>query len=380
VFFMRDIRSASYFEQMKGRGSRTIPDTDFQVVTPDASTKTRFVLVDAVGVTEHEYVDAAPLDRDKTIPLKKLLEKAATLTITEAEIATLASRLARLDRELTGAERAELDGVAGQPLKDITRRLVDAIDPDRITAAQAERSNEDPATVLRALLDDAVKPLAANPELRSRLLEIRRTHDLVIDETSQDLLLDAYGVVDTERAREVVTSWRAYLDEHRDEITALQLLYTPGKKVGFAELKELSDRIQRPPHRWTPDLLWNAYVALDADGHHVRRAARHTVTDLIALVRYELHQDNELVPYAQTVQQRYAGWLATQEQAGATFTETQRWWLDRIADLIAQANGITVDDLDNAPFTERGGVDGAVRDLGDQATAWLDQLNTELTA
>ncbi len=174
VFFMRDIRSASYFEQMKGRRSRTIPDTDFQVVTPDAKAKTRFVLIDAVGVTEHDYIDAAPLDRDKTIPLKRLLEKAATLTITEAEVATLASRLARLDRELTAAERSELDTVAGQPLKNITKRLVDAINPDRIAEAQAQRATEDPAQVLRDLLDEAVRPLAESPDLRTRLLEIRR--------------------------------------------------------------------------------------------------------------------------------------------------------------------------------------------------------------
>jgi type I restriction enzyme, R subunit len=378
VFFMRDIRSASYFEQMKGRGSRTIPDTDFQVVTPDAKAKTRFVLVDAVGVTEHDYIDAAPLDRDNTIPLKRLLEKAANRTITESEIATLASRLARLERELTDAERSELATVAGQPLTAITKQLVDGIDPDRIAEAQAARSGEDPDIVLRDVLDTAVTPLAGNPELRNRLLEIRRSHDIVIDETSQDTLLEAYGVVDTDRAREVVTSWRAYLEEHKDEITALQLLYTPGNTVGFTELKELADRIARPPHRWTPDLLWNAYLALDVE--HVHRADRHTVTDLIALIRYELHQDNELVPYAQTVHQKYLGWLAAQEQAGAAFSVGQRWWLDRIAETIAQANGITVDDLDSAPFTERGGVDGAVRDMGGNAAAWLEQLNTELSA
>lgn len=185
-------------------------------------------------------------------------------------------------------------------------------------------------------------------------------------------------MIDTERAREVVSDWRGYLDTHRDEITALELLYTPGNKVGFAELKELADRIERPPHRWTPDLLWNAYLALDVE--HVRRADRHTVTDLISLVRFALEQESELVPYAQTVQEKYAAWLIAQEQAGAAFTETQRWWLDRIADVVAQANGITVDDLEQAPFTERGGVDGAVRDLGACAEALLDQLNAELSA
>ncbi len=386
VFFMRDVRSATYFEQMKGRGARTIPDTDFQVVTPDAKAKTRFVIVDAVGVTEHDYVDAAPLDREKTVPLKRLLEKAATLTITEAEVSTLASRLARLERELTPAESAELDEVAGRPLADITRGLVAAVDPDRQAQAVADAplvaGVVNAAAALRQLLEQAVEPLAANPELRNRLLEIRRAHDLVIDETSQDVLLDAHGVVDTERAREVVTSWRAYLEGNKDEITALQLLYSDTGKVSFAELRELAERIKRPPYSWTPDLLWSAYEALEVDPEHphIRRADRHTVTDLISIVRYTLEQDHELVPYAETVRERYAGWLAAQEQAGAAFTATQRWWLDRIADVVAQANGISVEDLDNAPFSERGGVDGAVRELGDRAAVWLAQLDAELTA
>ena len=41
---------------------------------------------------------------------------------------------------------------------------------------------------------------------------------------------------------------------------------------------------------------------------------------------------------------------------------------------------MTADDLDNAPFTERGGVDGALRDLGTQAAQYLEQLNQELPA
>jgi len=385
VFFMRDVRSATYFEQMKGRGARTIPDTDFQVVTPDAIAKTRFVIVDAVGVTDHDYVDAAPLDRDKTVPLKRLLEKAATLTITEAEVSTLASRLARLERELTSAEGAELEEVAGQPLAQITRGLVAAVDPDRQAQAVAQAplvdGVVDAVAAVRQLIEQAVEPLAANPELRNRLLEIRRAHDLVIDETSHDVLLDAHGVVDTDRAREVVTSWKAYLEENRDEITALQLLYSHSGKVTFAELRELAERIKRPPHNWTPDLLWNAYVALEGDpkNPHARRTDRHTVTDLISLVRFALEQEADLVPYREAVQERYAGWLVQQGQAGVNFNEGERWWLDRIADVIAQSAGITADDLEKSPFTERGGLDGVAAELPGVASL-LEQLSAELTA
>jgi type I restriction enzyme R subunit len=177
-----------------------------------------------------------------------------------------------------------------------------------------------------------------------------------------------------------VASWRAYIDEHRDEITALQVLYSHPRtaRVGFTELRELAERIQRPPYNWTPDLLWRAYESLDAS--KVRRADRHAVTDLVALVRYALQQDDELVPYAASVRERYAGWLAQQSQAGVVFDERQRWWLDRIVGVISQSAGVTADDLDTVPFTERGGIDGAVNVFGERIAGLLDELNQELTA
>jgi type I restriction enzyme R subunit len=380
VFFMRDVRSASYFEQMKGRGARTIAAADFKAVTPDADAKTHFVLVDAIGVTEHAYVDACPLERAKSIPLKKLLDRAAALTLTEDEAATLASRLAKLELQLTPAERQELDDVAGEPLKDVIRQLVAAIDPDEQAAAVAAAPGVDPEDTRGRLLLTAVKPLAANPALRQRILELRASHDQVIDEVSIDVLLDAHGVVDQDRARSVVKSWRAYLEEHRAEIAAIQMLFEQPQtaRVTFAELRELADRIQRPPYNWTPELLWTAYSALE--GSRVRHGDRRPVTDLVSLMRFALGVDSELVPYADKVRERYAAWLAQQQQAGVVFTERQRWWLDRVADVIATSVEIKIEDLDNAPFAERGGVDGALRDLGDDTSRYLELLNEELTA
>jgi type I restriction enzyme R subunit len=376
VFFLRDVRSAAYFEQMKGRGARTIAPADFQAVTPDAAEKTRYVIVDAVGVTEHEFVDP-PLNRDKGVSLKQLLDKAATLTLTEAETATLASRLAALELQLTPDERAELDQVADGHVRDIVRGMVDAVDPD--TQARVSAGAADPAAAVQHLLDSSVRPIAANPQLRQRILELRRTHDRVIDEVSVDVLEDAYGVVDTSRARSIVESWRAYLDEHRDEITAIQLLTEAReRRISFADIKELADRIQRPPRNWTIDLIWAAHEAIEVD--LVRHSDRHTLTDLVSLIRYTIWHDDELVPYADKVRARYAGWLRQQEQTGVTFTEQERWWLDRMVEVIAASAGVSPDDLDNAPFTERGGIDGAIHDLGSRAAQLIDQLNTELTA
>ncbi|MCB0909958.1 MAG: hypothetical protein KDB63_22910, partial [Nocardioidaceae bacterium] len=173
--------------------------------------------------------------------------------------------------------------------------------------------------------------------------------------------------------------WRAYLDEHRAEITAIQLLTeAKERRISFSDIKELADRIARPPYNWTPDIIWNAYVALDPQ--FAAKSDHRTLTDLVSLVRFTVGVDDRLVPYVERVRTRYAAWLAQQEQAGVTFTDAERWWLDNMVEVIANSAGIRTEDLDDAPFTERGGTDGALRDLGDRASQLIDELNSELTA
>ncbi|MGW4498403.1 DEAD/DEAH box helicase family protein [Micromonospora sp. NPDC004336] len=374
VFFLRPVRSATYFEQMKGRGARTIDAAEFQAVTPDAQVKDRFVIVDAVGVTEADLDEAVPLNRhsEKQISLRDLLKKAGTLTADADEVSTLAARLARLDRQLTDAEREELTDLGGQPLTGIVRGLVDAVAPEQLNPAKAAGP-----TAVRDLLADALRPLAANPELRERILEIRRAHDITIDEVNADTLLSARGVPAEERAQVTVKDWHAYLEEHRAEITALQVFFEGHGRVGYDDLKDLARRIARPPQAWTPATLWKAYVLL---GRTADAPGTRGVTDLVSLIRYELGLDTELRPYRSLVEERFRGWLLRQEQAGATFTADQVWWLERIRDVISVSVEVTPDDLDGAPFTERGGIDGYAGTFGHRAEPLLTELNQELSA
>ena len=57
LLFMRTVRSSGYFEQMKGRGVRTINTDDLCDVTDDATAKTHFIIVDAVGVCDAVKTD-----------------------------------------------------------------------------------------------------------------------------------------------------------------------------------------------------------------------------------------------------------------------------------------------------------------------------------
>jgi type I restriction enzyme R subunit len=385
VFFMRDVRSGTYFEQMKGRGARSMDDASFTSLTPDATHKERFVIVDAVGVTEHDFVDAAPLERTKTVPLKTLLEKAATFTITADETASLASRLARLSRELTPTENAELTALAGTPLQEITQQLVKIADPDTLAgvienAPLDKNGKKDTKKAMSDFIEQIITPIASNPQLRQRILEIRLSHDLIFDEGNKDELLDARGVVDTSKAKSLVESWIKYIEDNKNEITAIQMLYSKPKNVSitYKEIKELAERIRRPHPTWTVDVLWNAYLALDPT--KVRKSAVHTTTDLVSLVRFTLGQMNELVPYAQLVEERYAGWLLQQENLGVNFTDNQKWWLDRIKDSISQSAHFDVKDLEMSPFTERGGSSGVQEALGSAVIQIIESMNMELAS
>ena len=149
-----------------------------------------------------------------------------------------------------------------------------------------------------------------------------------------------------------------------------------GARVTFRELSELADRLKSPPYSWTIDLIWAAYQATEGD--RVKKSTRHTATDLITLIRYSLDLDRELVPFADIVEERYQGWLTRQAQVGTTFTGAQLWWLEHIKDIIVQSARFSIDDLDLAPFTERGGSDGISRDLGSQAQVMIEEMNRVL--
>src|SRR5690606_16427650 len=191
VMFMRDVKSRILFEQMKGRGVRVIGTDDLRSVTPDAPGKTRFMLVDAVGVTEREeFNDAPSLERKPYVSLEKLLRVAA-MGSTDPDVAsTLAGRLARLDLRLDRDERERIREAAnGTSLQEITTGIVRALDPDVQLEAARERGGLGPeaepttaqvAAARDALISDAIKPLASAP-LRELILEIKRSKEQVID-------------------------------------------------------------------------------------------------------------------------------------------------------------------------------------------------------
>ena len=388
LVFMRSVKSRTYFEQMLGRGVRVIDETEFQSVTDDAKRKDGFIVVDAVGVMDTPLAETVqPLERKPGQSLEKLFNLVGFGNKDPQVASSIAGRLARLDKHLTKDDREILTGLAGgTDLGTIARRLVDALDPDQQVAATvaAGQSGDDQAavaTTASAMLTQALEPLATNPDLRNAILDVRRSYEQTIDEVSKDQVLFAgHSVEAREKASALVTSFREYIEQHKDDIRALQVLYSrPHKeRLTFSEVKELARVIERPPHQWTPDVLWRAYEMLDKS--KVRGSGGRMLTDIVSLVRYTLHQDDELVPFRDQVEQRFAAWLASQEQRRVTFTVEQRQWLTWMKENIAGELGISSESFEYTPFVEHGGIGKAAQVFGDRLTPLMNELTEALAA
>ena len=392
VMFMRSVKSRVLFEQMKGRGVRVVDKDTLKQVTPDAEAKTHFVIVDCVGITESEMSDTQPLERAKSVSLQRLLDHLAVGGTDEDMLSSLTSRLTRLDKQCGLAERDRIREISdGVLLADITHAIVKALDPnvqDEWARREFQLGGEatpDEAQLKqasRALLVEAARPLAENPPLRTLLQDLKKQFDQIIDEISQDTLLES-GMSEEARAKagELVQSFEAFLEENKDEISALEFFYQQpyGERLHFRDVRALADIISAPPRSWTPERLWRAYETLDGD--KVRGAsATRLLTDLVSLVRFALHEDEELVPYQDHVREQFEHWMQQQAGSGREFTDEQVHWLEMMRDHIATSVEVRTNDFDSIPFAQEGGLARAAQVFGGELAGVLAELNQVLAA
>ena len=400
IIFMRNIRSRVYFEQMKGRGTHTISSTDLRGVSPDAHHKTRFVIVDAVGVCENDKTDSRPLERKRSVPFDKLLESVALGNRDPDTLTSLAGRLAQLDREIGDDGRKQIAEVSGGiSLQRIIHALFDAIDPDKHQLPIASPTGVLAPEHIRLLLEspaesltpeqiqvradwfttEACKPFD-NPDVRKTLIELKKQWEQTIDTVSQDNVTFAGFDQGAEAwAEQRVESFKQFIEENRDELTAIQILYSKPygqRHLTYQQVQQLAQAIEKPPYRLTTAELWRAYEQLDQ--LKVKGAGPDKLlTDIISLVRFAIDDTATLEPYKDTVNQRFQEWLNNQE---GSFSEEQMAWLEMIKDHIATSLRVEIDDFENIPFQAKGGAIKVYQLFGDALDTILETLNEGLAA
>jgi type I restriction enzyme R subunit len=398
LLFMRDVRSKGYYEQMKGRGVRSLDVESLKKVSGSAdSAKARFVLIDAVGVEKSLKTEGRPLERKPGASLEQLLKSIAVGGRDEDTVLSLGNRLVRMAKQLDDKAQARISKAAkGLGLRDLARGLIDAVDPDRVAAdaldaAKAAGITRSEGTLSTTELQAAREQRIADaclpfddPALRDMLETSRREHEQLIDHINRDqVTFSGYGAQAEAKAQATVQAFADYLTQHKDEIAALGFFYTQPyqrRPLTFAMIEDLHEALSRPPLMLTTERLWSAYARIQASkvkGTDTRRQ----LTDLVALVRFALEMDDELRPFADSVDKRFQAWIFRHNAQRATsFTPEQTDWLRLIKDHIASSCAISREDFDYAQLAAKGGLQKAWQVFGEQLDGLLAEMNEELVA
>ncbi|MEW5903584.1 MAG: DEAD/DEAH box helicase family protein [Pseudomonadota bacterium] len=390
LLFMRDVKSRNYFEQMKGRGTRTYDLDELKKVTPSAkSAKTHYVIVDAVGVTKSLKTSSQPLITKPTVPLKDLAMGVMLGACDEDTVSSLAGRLARLNKQLDVDEQRRIrEKAGGLELSQLVSQLFGAIDADNIEARALELAKQpigtDPGDSKRAeaqqqLVGEAAKVL--NGELIDLIDSIHRDKEQTIDHDNLDTLLRAEWDKDAANNAQALTDEFAdYLKTHRNEIEALAIFFDQPQRrreVTYAMIRTVLDKLKTDKPKLAPVRVWQAYAQLD----DYKGQPINELTALVALIRRVCGLDETLTNYDTLVRRNFQNWVLKHHSGGGEkFNEEQMNWLRMIRDHVAVSIHMERDDLEMAPFDGQGGLGKMYALFGGRMDALLDELNEVLVA
>ena len=390
LIFMRDVRSKGHYEQMLGRGTRVLKLEDLKMVSgDDATEKDHFVVIDAVGVTKSKKTETRPLEYKPHVSLTELMKRASLGTKDPEILTSLANRLIRLSNKLKPEELDEFEAKVGKPISAVAEDLLNAFDED-VAAARAgvtldpdrEPSPEEQVKLDAAqeeLIKEAEQPFN-DPDNRDYIEDVRKKHDQIIDNVNIDSVTYAGWDKDREsNADQVIKSFHEFIEENKDEILALRIIYDQryaDRPMAIKKLKELYEKLQQ--EHITIERLWDCYAIKKPD--KVKRGTIGQLADLISIIRFEMGYADNLQPFADKVNYNFMQWTLKRNAGAVHFTDEQMEWLRLVKDHIAASLSISADDLDYTPFDRKGGLGRFYEVFGDQYLEILDEMNIELVA
>src|SRR3989338_7690244 len=391
LLFMRDVKSRNYFEQMKGRGTRTLDIDDLRKVTPSAvSAKTHYVIAAAIGVTRSLKTASQPLITKPTVPLKDLAMQVMMGATDEDTVSSLAGRLARLNKQLDPDDQRRIrEAAGGMELTQLVGRLFGAIDADNIEARALELAKQpigsDPGDDKRQQAQEQLVKEAAsvlNGELVELIDTIRQDKEQTIDHDTLDTVLSAgWGKNIADNAQAIADEFAAYLKANQDNIAALTIFFSQPyrrRELSYDLIRQVLDKLNADKPKLAPLYVWHAYRRLD---DYKGAQPVKELTALVTLIRRVCGMDETLTDFDATVRRNFRNWIMKHHSGGGNkFNEEQMDWLRMIRDHVANSFHIERDDLEMSPFDGQGGLGKMYQLFGAKMDTLMDELNEVLVA
>jgi type I restriction enzyme R subunit len=333
--------------------------------------------------------DSRPLERKQSVPLKDFLQAVLMGQTDEDTYKSLASRLARLDKQLTEDERKRFEQLSGEKTNNkLVHELLDAYNPDKIIEIAAEKFNlprnaepdeEQKQEAHKELINKARSTFTG--KLKEFIENVRRSHEQIIDNINLDDL--QYAVWDQQarlKAEDIIKDFKVFIEAHKDEITALSIFYNQPynrRDITYGMIKSLLDTLKQNEPKLTPARVRQAYEQVEkVDG----RAPKNELTALVSLIRRINGIDDHLTSFEQTANRNFQKWVFEKQAGALKFTDEQMAWLRMIKDHIISSVHIEKEDLGYAPFDGKGSIGKMAQLFGDKMDTIIDEMNEALAA
>lgn len=343
VLFMKDVHSDVLYTQMKGRGCRVISDDKLKEVTPNADTKECYYIVDAVGVTESEKHIPKPgvgPGPKRPLSLEYLLERLAHNEVSDDNLMLLRDYCSTINR------RYEESVLFGRHLDYFItsygfapRKLANDINTAFAEGTLVEYISPSHDNTARMAL---IYCLIGNLQARNKLLEMQRGY--MVESGDDDKVL--YAGFSKESAKTYIENFEKYLDDNKDSIEALRIIYNSEDTLITHEmLMELQDRLLAESRQYGVYQIWKNYKLLDEQGDVEAldgKANVNALTNLIQIVRYAYKKNQKLTSLINGYAQRFSLYCG---RAQRVLTEEQKDIMQQIAEYIINDGAITVMEL-----------------------------------
>lgn len=347
VLFMSDVKSEVLYTQMKGRGCRVISEDKLKEITPNATTKECFYIVDAVGVTESDKhmpkPGGEPKPKAKTLSLEHLIEHLAHGDLSDENIALLRDYCASINRRYENdvLHGRHLDifitdfGYAPRTLaNDINKALSTHSLPPFVSA-----SSDNPARA------DLVSCLIGNIKAREKLLEMQRGYYTYTPDKEDEVIYKGFS---KESARSLIETFEKYLQDNKDSIEALRIIYNSENTViTYSMLTDLKDKLSSANSLFTPFHLWSNYKILDEEGvveDFDKKQNVNALTNLIQIVRFAYGRTAELSSLFTGYGQRFNLYCG---QVQRTLTDEQKEIMRQIAVYVVNEGSFSLSELNS---------------------------------
>ena len=347
VLFMKDVQSEVLYTQMKGRGCRVISDDKLREVTPNAITKECFYIVDGVGVTEHEKAIPHPIvgpgTVNKVLSLDQLLEHLAHNELSDENLWLLRDYCSTINH------RYENDNLFGRHLDYFITTFGFA---PRTIAGQIQKATEEGLLEEHIYVDPShdnswrmglISSLVSNIPARKKLLEMQRGYIASTDEDPDEIIYSGFS---KETARSFIENFEKYLNENKDNIEALRIVYNSEDTViTHSMLIDLRDKLLSENRQYGIYQIWKNYKVLDETGDVDELDVKTNVnalTNLIQIVRFAYGKNQKLTSLIKGYSQRFSLYCG---QAQRILTDDQKEIMRRIAEFIVNDGAISMMEL-----------------------------------